>query len=99
MAIIEEFQFDNGSQTIANDVIENVQQQAEILALTDGSSVVIWQTDDIHDFQSPTGSYLPGGIKAQRFDQNGNKIGDEIYLTDVGGTGSHHKVKAIANHD
>ena len=32
MAIIEEFQFDNGSQTIANDVIENVQQQAEILA-------------------------------------------------------------------
>ena len=61
--------------------------------------MVIWQTDDIHPAQSPTGEYLPGGIKAQRFDHHGNKIGGEKYLTDVGGTGSHNWVTGSANDD
>ena len=37
---------------------------------------------------SPTG-YIPGGLKAQLFDIDGNKIGVEGQLTDVGGAGAH----------
>ena len=60
MAIVEEFQFDNGSQTIANDVIENVQQQAEMYPY-DSSSVVIWQLMTF--MTSSLLEALPGGIK------------------------------------
>ena len=92
-------QFENGVQLTANELIENIQQLPEVLSLSDGSTLVIWQTDDIHPAQSPTGEYLPGGIKAQRFDHHGNKIGEEKYLTDVGGTGSHNWVTGSANDD
>ena len=60
-----------------------------VATLPNGNTVVVWQSDDVHSDVSPTGGYIPGSLKAQLFDIDGNKIGVEGQLTDVGGAGAH----------
>jgi hypothetical protein len=69
--------FDNNGEKIGDEIVVNtyldkLQNFSEICSLSDGGYIVTWQS------YGQDGSFY--GIFAQRYDQNGEKFGDEIQV-------------------
>jgi hypothetical protein len=64
-----------GTEFLVNTTTLSTQENAEIVGLSDGRFVVVWQ-----DYSATGGGHLSYDVRGQVFNADGSKAGDEIFV-------------------
>src|SRR5262249_6387973 len=64
-----------GTEFLVNTTTLRTQENAEVVGLSDGRFVVVWQ-----DYSTTGGDHLSYDVRAQVFNADGTKAGDEIFV-------------------
>jgi len=64
-----------GTEFLVNTTTLNTQENAEVVGLSDGRFVVVWQ-----DYSATGGDHLSYDVRGQVFNADGSKAGDEIFV-------------------
>src|SRR5262245_12042493 len=65
----------SGTEFLVNTTTLNTQENAEVVGLSDGRFVVVWQ-----DYSATGGDHLSYDVRGQVFNADGSKAGDEIFV-------------------
>src|SRR5262245_42834757 len=65
----------SGTEFLVNTTTLNTQENAEVVGLSDGRFVVVWQ-----DYSGTGGDHLSYDVRGKVFNADGSKAGDEIFV-------------------